>query len=272
MGAKMNDAPVYFTIAQAQYNMLPSVDAYLQGIGDAMRQAGFADYKISPVLQVHIEIPPPGSEPAQPPRPPAQQVLRYIFSDMSGTSGFVLLPNALSYYTTAYETFDPFAAIFLQGLQTVHEAVGGLSFIDRLSLRYLDAMVPKGGEVVNSYLARELQGLPVRMPESKFLYSMTQAMQMQPGVGNFLCRSIVQNGPVGLPPELALEGLTLPQKFVGFIGPHAVLDTDGSYAQREVFDLEKIAIRLQSLHDEINQVFRASVTDHARHMWKESNL
>lgn len=272
MGAKMNDAPVYFTIAQAQYNMLPSLDAYLQGIGDAMRQAGFADYKISPVLQVHIEISPPGAEPAQPPRPPAQQVLRYIFSDMSGTSGFVLLPNALSYYTTAYETFDPFSAIFLQGLRAVHEAVGGLSFIDRLSLRYLDAVVPKDGEVVNSYLAPELHGLPVRMPESMFLHSMTQALRIQPDVGNFLCRSMVQNGPVGLPPELVIEGLTLPQKLVGFAGPHAVLDTDGSYVQREVFDLAKIAIRLRSLHDGIDQVFRASVTDHALHMWKEGNL
>lgn len=272
MGTKMNDAPVYLTVVQAQYNRLPSLDGYLQGISDAMRQTGFADYKTSPVLQAHIEISLPGAESVPSQRPPSQQVLRHIFSDMSGTSGFVLLPYMLAYYTTAYETFEPFLEVFLYGLQTIHEAVGGLSFIDKLSLRYLDAVVPKGGDTVNSYLAPELQGLPVRMPQSNFLYSMTQAIQIQPGIGNFLCRSMMLNGPVSFPPELVLEGLTLPKKFIEFAGPHAVIDTDGSYAEREGFDLEKITGRLRGLHDGINQVFHASVTDHARHIWKEGNL
>jgi uncharacterized protein (TIGR04255 family) len=272
MGTKMNDAPVYLTVVQVQYNKLTSLDAYLKDVGEAMRQAGFVDYKMNFVQQVHIEIPIPGCESSPSQQTPRQQLTRHIFSDMEGVSGFVLLPNMLAYYTTAYETFDLFLDTFLQGLQAVHKAVGGLSFTEKLSLRYLDAVMPKSDDTIDSYLVPELQGLPVHMPQSTFLYSMAQALRIQPGIGHFLCRSMMLNGSVSIPSELILEGLTLNRKFAEFSGPHAVIDTDGSYAERESFDLEKIAIHLRGLHDGVNEVFHASVTDHARQVWREGNL
>jgi uncharacterized protein (TIGR04255 family) len=86
--------------------------------------------------------------------------------------------------------------------------------------------------------------------------------------GSLISRAIIQEGPVGLPPDLLLNELKIAQSFANFNGEHAILDTDAFIAERMPFDLGEVKKRLGILHDRINEAFRALVTPHALDAWK----
>src|SRR5208337_1972964 len=72
---------------------------------------------------------------------PVTQSIRYIFGNMERTSGFLLDESALTFQTTAYDTFEVFLSQFLAGLRTVNE-VAGLNFTERVGVRYLTPSLP----------------------------------------------------------------------------------------------------------------------------------
>ena len=45
MGAKLSNAPVFFTIGQIQHNPLLSLETYLPQIQESMRKAGYPAFK-----------------------------------------------------------------------------------------------------------------------------------------------------------------------------------------------------------------------------------
>jgi len=207
--------------------------------------------------------------------PSAMQNERFLFSNLESTSGFLLQANSLSFQTTEYETFEHFLPQLKLGLEILGDAVGGLDFVERLGLRYLDAVAPAGGETLKQYLETELLGLPTslerRMPNAKFSYSFTEALLVAEGVGQVVSRTVIQNGALGFPADLQPVSLKVLERFRSIAGEHAILDTDGSFSKRQVFDLAAVESRLHQLHDLIDTAFRASVTDYARKAWQGGN-
>lgn len=45
MGTKLSNAPVYYTVAQVQFNPVLDLDGYIPAIQSKMREAHFPDYK-----------------------------------------------------------------------------------------------------------------------------------------------------------------------------------------------------------------------------------
>jgi uncharacterized protein (TIGR04255 family) len=268
MGNKMKNAPVYFTIAQVRFNTVWTLDSYAPAIQESMRKEGFPDAQkgiLSTFNLTPVNLPASASEVGQQ-QVPVAQTTRYHFNNMEGTSGFFLDQGALSFQTTDYDKFESFSEMLLRGLEIVHGAVG-LSYYERIGVRYLDAVFPKAGEPVANYLDNSVVGLAGKIDGQQLVYSLSETVTQTP-VCKVVARTIVQNGALGLPPDLQPIQLKLPKRFENLNGPHAILDTDGSYEQRESFNINNLKNRLLAIQKEISKSFRATVSPYALTVWE----
>jgi uncharacterized protein (TIGR04255 family) len=209
---------------------------------------------------------PGGNKDSESQMPPPQPVERFVFSDISNTQNFQLEQGSLSFQSTKYEVFGKFASELMKALQLVNEMVGGLSFVERVGLRYLDAVIPKQGESLGQYLIPEALGLYGRLKgRTKHTFSETLAESPDASV---ISRVVTQEGQIGFPPDLVLNQLNIAQSFANFSGVHAILDTDAFIAERMAYNAAEVEKRLDKLHDRIMEAFRALVTDHALGVWK----
>jgi uncharacterized protein (TIGR04255 family) len=272
MSEKMRSAPVYFTIGQVQHNPLLDLNAYIPVIQERMRKEGFPDFKSA--IQMQFAIPPPAAgESGQAFQPAVHKLERFLFSNIDGTSGFVLQASSLSFQTTEYDTIESFIAQLKVGLSILGDAVGGLDFFERLGLRYLNVIAPLSGKSLNQYLEAELLGLPAsvhkKSPGPKFAYSFTEALLLEEGVGQVVSRAIIQTGPLSFPADLLPEPLKVAERFRSLNQEHAVLDMDGSFFERNKFDVAMVESRFKQLRGLIETAFQASVTTYALQVWKE---
>ena len=83
-----------------------------------------------------------------------------------------------------------------------------------------------------------------------------------------LSRVVIQEGPVGFPPDITPQGLLVAERFAAAQGQHATLDTDGFVQKRQVFSLESVAQHLLEIHGVIGRAFKATVTEHALAAWE----
>lgn len=263
MGQKMKNAPVYFTIAQVRFNPILSLETYLPSIQESFRKLGYEDFKPTIVATFNLAIVASG-EGSSPQVPPTQRVSRYTFANMEGTRGFILEQNALSFQATDYDTFDTFSGALLEGLDLLHRAVG-IGYSERVGVRYLDAVYPRAGEKLSEYIVPEVMGLTGKL-ERALVHAFSETMT-QTDVGAMISRTVIQNGSIGFPPDLAPLNLTVAERFSRLDGLHATIDTDGYYDGREKFDMQSIRSRLHHLHDEIWKSFSATVTKHALSVW-----
>jgi uncharacterized protein (TIGR04255 family) len=264
MSRQMKNAPVYFTIAQVRFNPILSLPTFIPGIQEDFRKHQFADFR--KVVAMTFAFAPVVNKETENQTPPVQPLERYVFSDTANTQNFLLEHGALSFQSTRYEVFETFVAELMNGLGMLDHMVGGLSFVERVGLRYLDAVIPREGETLGQYLIPEALGLYGRL-KGRTIHTFSETMA-EGAEGSLISRAIIQEGPVGLPPDLLLNELKIAQSFANFNGEHAILDTDAFIAERMPFDLGEVKKRLGILHDRINEAFRALVTPHALDAWK----
>jgi uncharacterized protein (TIGR04255 family) len=263
MGKKLNNAPVYYTVAQVQFNPVLDLDGYIPAIQAKMREAHFPDYR-KEVFQ-RLVLPFGGTEQAQMAAPTVSPQSRYLFGDIEGRSLFLLETNALSFQTTSYDTFETFSTTLLKGLGILHDALR-LDFVERIGLRYLDAVQPsKDGETLREFLVPEVLGHALR-EGGQLQHSVSETCALT-AAGQLMSRVLIRHGRIGLPEELGGGSPMIDPRFTQREGLHAIVDTDASIGQREAFDLTKISMRLTGLHDEIVKSFNATVTDHAKASW-----
>lgn len=263
MGTKLKNAPVFYTVAQVQFNPILNLDAYIPAIQAKMREAHFPDFK-QEIFQ-RLVLPFGGSEPGQLSAPTVTPQSRYLFGDILGRTTFVLETNALAFQTTEYDTFETFSQALLRGLGVLHEAMR-LDFVERIGLRYLDAVQPtKEGDTLRDFLVPEVLGLALRS-KGRLQHSISETTVDTPA-GQLVSRVVIRDGQIGLPMELSTLAPSIDPRFTQRSGLHAIVDTDASIGHREAFDLAKVESRLIALHDEIKESFNATVTKHALASW-----
>ncbi|NGO53114.1 TIGR04255 family protein [Allomesorhizobium camelthorni] len=260
MSKKMSNAPVFFAIMQARFNPILALDSYAPAIQENLRRHGFPDVQKNILNTFNLTILPEGASG----QVPVSQVAQYSFLDADRTSGFLLDQGALSFQTTEYDVFETFSDNFLRGLDIVHKAVE-LSYTDRIGFRYLDAVFPKGGEHLPQYLNEWVLGL-YEKSGGKIAHSLNETVFSVSDV-SVTARTVIQDGPLGFPPDLQGHRLAVPSRFQSLNGVHAVLDNDGSIQRRESFALQTVKDRLTAIHEEIVKAFRATVTEHAMEVW-----
>src|ERR1700732_863016 len=155
MGQKMKNAPVYFTIAQVRFNPVLTLPTLIPTIQENLRKKNYPDFKESIAMAFNLI----SNEESKNPTPVAQPIHQYSFSNLDGTESFILDQGSLSLQATSYETFEIFSARLIEVLDLVSRTVGGLSYIDRIGVRYLDAVTPGKDETLSQYLIPEVLGL-----------------------------------------------------------------------------------------------------------------
>ncbi|MCG8996703.1 TIGR04255 family protein [Laribacter hongkongensis] len=263
MGRKLNNAPVYYTVAQVQFNPILNLEGYIPAIQAKMREAHFPDFK-QEVFQ-HLVLPFGGMEHGQMAAPAVTPQSRYLFGNIAGNALFLLETNTLSFQSTDYDTFETFSEELLKGLEILHDALH-LDFVERIGLRYLDAVQPsKEGESLLDFLVPEVLGLALSS-EGQLLHSVSETTVATPA-GQLVSRVIIRHGQIGLPMELSSFAPSINPRFTQRQSLHAIIDTDASIIQREVFELAKVEARLTALHEEIDKSFKATVTAPALASW-----
>ncbi|MCF6266368.1 MAG: TIGR04255 family protein [Desulfuromusa sp.] len=264
MGEKMSNAPVYFTVVQVRFNPILNLENYLPDIQGQMRVARFPDFKRETIQQLVMQLASP-AEGGQSPAPSFAPKARCVFGNIDRTAGFILEHNALSLQTVAYDTSDTFFADFLKGMEIVHSILQ-LDFIERIGLRYFDAVIPESERDLSDYLVPEVLGLSHKL-DGELGHSFTETVTMNSS-DQLVSRVIVQDGLVGLPPEIAPLAPQINSKFTETEGRHAIIDTDAFCPRRDAFSLEGINLKLSDLHMEIEKSFKLTVTNFALEEWK----
>ena len=262
--SKLKLAPVYFTVAQIQFNPIEEMGNYLNIIQPAFRHLGFPDFKPQAFQRVVFPFGTAEGGNAVPPSIASQS--RYSFGNMEGTESFILETNSLGFQTTSYDVFATFSGQFLEGLKILHSAVP-LNFVERLGIRYLDAVQPTQNEALAEYLTSEVLGLSGKLTGIPAHSESVTVMNDE--VGQLLSRVIITSGKIGFPMDIAAIAPKINAQFTEAEGRHAILDTDSSYTQRFAFSMEEVTRRLSALKFKITQSFDATVTPHAKKIWDQ---
>lgn len=263
MGKKLSNAPVYFALVQVRHNPVTRLNAYAQDIQDEMRKAGYPDQRES--IAISFAFTPSGLADQQ---PIPEQNKRWIFFNADNTKGFIVEPTAITFHTTNYDTSETFFADFLKGVSIVHKHVG-LDYIDRIGLRYLDAVVPPNGlGQLNEFLTPTVLGLIETNNNIKVSQSISET-HFSTSDCNVLARTIILNnkGPIGFPMDIQLNGVVLAEKFRAINSEHAILDTDASIESRKQFDMELLSGELKKLKSGTRKAFDLLVTKDALRFW-----
>lgn len=259
MGTKLNAAPVYYTLAQVQFNPILDLETYMPLIQAEMRKAHFPDFKREVIQQFMMPM-----ETGQMVPPSATTQTRYLFGDIQSTASFVLDSNGLVLQCTNYDTFETFLATLLHGLKTLHRILS-FDFVERIGVRYLDAVQPNDGETLKDYLIPEVLGLSLHSVGTlQQSFSETGALTT---AGQLISRVIIRDGQVGLPMELNTLAPAINTRFMEKTGLHAIVDTDCFVIQRAPFNISSIEHHLTALHDQIAESFRVMVTRFALDSW-----
>lgn len=264
MGQKMGQAPVFYTLSQVVFNPILQMAEFVPKIQDRLRLEGFPDFRKEQIRQIALAL--RQAEGEAPQVATQEGPTRWNFVDAGRTSGYLLQPNTLVYHTTAYETFEVFSKRLLDGLRLVHEHVG-LAFIQRIGLRYLDAVLPKEGENLGQYLSASVLGLS-SVVKGQLQHCFTETANVTSD-GTLVARVLITEGDLAIPPDLFPFGLALGERFAKIKGRHAVLDTDHFSVERFDFDLNRVAALLDASHTRIDEAFRLTATDYARKAWKQ---
>lgn len=256
---KMSLAPVFYTLAQVQFNPITQMPGYVDNLQERLRHSGFPDFRAENQVKLTIRrLDEPQAELQH------QQNKCWSFTNIQRTEGYLLLSNALTFHTTTYNTFADFSQKIISGLTLVNEIVG-LAYIERVGLRYLNAVMPMENDTLQQYVNPSLLGFSANM-DGRLSHSLTETATVIEN-GNLVARSVITDGTLALSPDLFPLQLELQPQFSAVNGRNAVIDTDYSVTKRGTFDLREIEGQLLDSHAIITNAFRISVTDYAREKW-----
>ena len=263
MSRKLDNAPVFFVALQADFNSVMALESYAPQIQEKFRRAGFSDTQVEVLPTVDLRASNPDS--ARAGMLPVLPRTQYVFRNLQCTHGFVLERGSLALQTVEYDVFETFANTFQSGLKALHETVD-LAFVDRLGIRYLDAVYPKSNETLSHYLHSTVPGLLEQLG-GQAIHAFTES-RLRFGTVDVLSRIVLQRGEVLYPPDLTSTPLRIADRFRQYHGAHAILDTDGALEGRMAFDMPRIRDRLNTVHDETERAFYAIATPFAFQAWK----
>jgi uncharacterized protein (TIGR04255 family) len=264
MGKRMKIAPVYYALAQVRFNAVLALDQYVSAIQDNLRRAGYPDFEKSFMATVNLNL---GAGPGQ--VPAMQPQARYQFLNEGRTAGFLLDQASLVFQTTAYDTFGPFSAECVKGLNIVHGAAE-LNYSERVGIRFLDAVCPQPEEKISQYLAPSLLGLVDQLGPRELVHSISDTRTRFEKTTLVSRTTIFRQELEGaaFPAEFGQVSVRVGERFRSVKGLYAVIDTDCWIEDRAKFDVSSLEKGLLLLHDESRRSFDLMVTPHALSVWE----
>lgn len=267
MGVKLKSAPVYFTVLQIRHNTVSRLSAYADVIQDEMRKAGYPDFKKSFAIAFSFTTNIDGE---QQNIGNQEQIERLMFFNANNTQGFVVEPSAITFHTTDYDTFDTFSDEFLKGVSIINNSIQ-LSYIDRIGLRFLDAVVPPDGLIgMSQFLDPSVIGLINKVGDKgKVSHSLSETLFNIDNCAVIARTIIIPEGQLGFPMDIQPFNVKLADSFIAINGAHAIVDTDASINERLDFAESTLPEYLEKLRDCSRVAFKSLVTKFALDYWNK---
>ena len=260
MSFKLEQAPVFYTLAQVKFNPIAQISDDVPKLQNTLRLLGYPDFREELLTAIDV-----GCLQKELPAIKSQQNTRWCFSNFDQTEGYLLTSDALIFHTTMYNSHEDFLKKIKVGLDLTHEALN-LDYVDRIGLRYLNAVIPKDDKTLVDYLSPSLLGFSTLIKGAlKHNFSEVMAATDQ---GTLVARAIIINDGLALPPDLSSRPLRIQPKFSPVSGKIATLDIDHFSERRFTFDTQLINNILLNLHATINATFKDSVTEYALKCWE----
>jgi uncharacterized protein (TIGR04255 family) len=260
MSSKWSKAPIFYMIAQVRFGAVLTMGDFVSGIQEVLRR-DFPDFSMQPLHRFEFQLASSGSTP----EPKSTLSSRWHFKNVSTTAGYMLAADSLTFHTTDYSTSEDFIGLLLRGLEVVNDQVG-LSYIEGLGMRSLDAVVPELEQTLDFYVKPNLLGLYGKM-EGDFRHSIFEAV-FQKSAGQLTSRAVTLRGRLGVSADLVPMTLQIRADLLNLEGVHIVLDNDCMQQERISFDIDEIARRLKNLKRAISEAFTESVTQEATAFWR----
>lgn len=258
MGQKMENAPIFYTIGQIRFSPVMGMAKFVDEIQEKLR-GSFPDFRAEQRRILQLADAGEGTELK------SAATTRWHFTDQANTSGIVLEQASLVFHTTDYETSDWFFDHLLRGLEIVHSAAS-LGYVQRLGMRTLDAIVPKEGENLETYVQRETLGF-YRLLQGELKHNINEAI-FSTGSGTLITRLIVMKGSLALPADLFPIALNVTPKLQSLDVLHAVLDIDRSDEYKMPVNTEEVRKRLLLIKRDVTDAFEKTVTPGALLRWR----
>ncbi|GEM_PF-5706075 len=263
---QMSNAPVYYALVQIRFAPVAAMAKYVDEIQDLLRTQGYPIFETNDMTQLSFEMNVQGGAPM----PQVSTSLMWMLVNESRTAGFVLGKDYLTFHTTEYKTKEEFIPEILKGLTAVAK-VTNLSFITRIGLRYLDAVIPKPGEDYREYLNDGLHNLKIDLEQVQSINEMVFKTEVEPLVNNgiFIVRVYSAESQLGYPPGIETHGLVACSKLTDTpVMWHAIVDTDHFVEENMPVDIDGLDKQIRSLHAVIDKGFKHVVSQHALDVWK----
>jgi uncharacterized protein (TIGR04255 family) len=259
VGKRMAKPPIFYTVAQIVFNPVLDMGDYVPKFHARIRK-DFPEFRHEELRKIQLNVADPASTEVM----SSSAVPRWSFSNLRQTSGYVLRTDSIAFHTTAYETSAEFSAATARGISLVNDVIG-LSYVDRVGFRTLDAIVPEGDQPLGSYLRSEVLGFREFL-KGESTHNVTENVTTLSS-GQLVSRLVTRSGPVGIPIDLFPISLKFKAQLEGPLGLHAVLDLDHSQQNRFEFDLDEIEQRVRLGKTALTEVFRSTVTPRALASW-----
>lgn len=154
-----------------------------------------------------------------------------------------------------------------RGIKLVDEIVG-LSYIDGVGVRTLDAIIPAEGRSLDFYLKSQALGFHGLLA-GDLKHNITENVSIF-STGQQVSRVVILSGTIGIPVDLFPISLTLGKKFQSLNGLHAILDLDHNMQERFEFDIDEIREQVRQVKQAVTNVFKSIVTQQALEVWQSN--
>ena len=237
---------------------VPDIADYIPKIQSALRLSGFPMNEENTINTIQLSAQGLQTQVSQ----------EWAFYDIRKHNGIRVSQSRIIIETTSYTAFVDFLPN-LRKVLGIFEIVG-LMAIQRIGLRYINAIQPREGEEFVDYLHERLTGLRddfvgIRNP------TFASAFQGQTDEGTLSIRihqppDVTANGQlVVVPPDLTTE-LRIPD----IVQPglrYRLLDLDHQAVLNEEYSVDLILEILDKLHHRLGEAFRSSLQDLAYAHW-----
>lgn len=263
---RMSNAPVYYAMVQIKFAPIAAMKKYVGEIQDMLRVDGYPIFEAAESTQLKFEV-------KGPDEPPTHQITtstHWLIFNEDRTAGFVLGEDYLTFQTTDYITRNEFIPEILKGFKAVCD-VAKVSFVSRIGLRYLDAVLPFEGEDLSDYFNDGLRNVDLGMKAIQSVNEMVFQTVTSPLAkeGIIVVRVFRSMSKLGFPPGVEVGSLVVSPQFRE--APemwHAVIDTDHYVEAKMPIDLVGIDKQIRALHSELHESFKKVVSPYALDKWK----
>ncbi len=264
--AKLSRAPVFYVVAQVLHSPILKLDALIPDLQDQLRKEGYPGYRESRRMGFEVRADPKSLDG---PKLNQKEAVAHVFTSRDSTESIVVREKSISYQTVEYDSMEVFEAAVAKAIRVASSVLAPDSFT-RIGLRFLDAVVPPD-EDLSSYIRPEFLGLHLTLADDwEVDYNFSETALTRQG-RRVKARVLSRSTELSYPVDLVETAPSIPERFKGIDGVHALIDSDAVFGGErnfaEEFDVNVVVGHLRNLKSDLNEVFKAVVTDKALLDW-----